>query len=413
MNRLLFWLASAVVGYTYVGFPLLVLARARLRPRPHRTADITPSVTIVIAAHDEAAAIGARVDNLLELDYPADRLQVVIASDGSTDATVAEGTRRGDPRVTVLDLGRVGKAAALNAAVAAAHGEILVFSDANTAYAPDAVRALVRPFADPTVGGVAGNQVYLSGSATQGDGGDPGAASAVGVGERSYWDLDRIVKDAESLGGSVISATGAIYAMRRDHFRAVPDGVTDDFVTSTRVIDQGRRLVFEPRAVAFEPVAGSSGREYRRKVRIMTRGLRGVAVARRLLDPRRTGFYAVQLLTHKVLRRLMVVPLLVVALVTPGLWRRGPVYRLAALGQLAVYGLGAAGLALRDRPAGRKPWFAIPAFFCLVNIASLHALWNLLSGERIDRWQPARRTDLPATPDPTATDDDGFEEPAA
>lgn len=409
MSRLLFWLASALVAWTYLGFPLLVLARARLRPRPHRTADITPSVTVVIAAHEEAAAIGARIDNLLALDYPADRLQVVVASDGSTDATVAEARRRGDPRVTVLDLGRVGKAAALNAAVAAAQGEVLVFSDANTAYAPDAVRALVRPFADPEVGGVAGNQVYLSAA----DGGDPAAASAVGVGERSYWDLDRIVKEAESLGGSVISATGAIYAMRREHFRAVPDGVTDDFVTSTRVIDQGRRLVFEPRAVAFEPVAGSSGREYRRKVRIMTRGLRGVAVARRLLDPRRTGFYAVQLWTHKVLRRLMVVPLLLVAVATPGLWRHGPVYRLAALGQLAVYGLGAAGLAVRDRPAGRRPWFAIPAFFCLVNIASLHALWNLLTGERIDRWQPVRRTDLPGTPDPATNDDDDLEEPAA
>jgi hypothetical protein len=176
-------------------------------------------------------------------------------------------------------------------------------------------------------------------------------------------------------------------------FVEVPDGVTDDFVTSTRVIAAGRRLVFEPDAVALEPVAGSSAREYRRKVRIMTRGLRGVAVARGLLDPRRTGFYAVQLLTHKVLRRLMAIPLLVIGVTSVALWDDGPIYKVAVIGQAGVYGMGAAGLALRERPAGRRPWFAIPAFFVLVNVASLHAAWNLLTGRRIDRWQPARRTE--------------------
>jgi len=386
----LFWLATALVVYTYVGFPLLVLARARLRPRPHRTADITPSVSVIIAAHDESASIGARVDNLLALDYPKDRLEFVIASDGSTDATVAEARRRSDPRIRVLDLPRTGKATALNSAVAASSGEILVFSDANTAYAPDAVRSLVRSFADAEVGGVAGNQVYLKASAGIGPA-DPGAATAIGVGERSYWDFDRLVKDAESLGGSVISATGAMYAIRRGLFVAIPDGVTDDFTTSTRVIAAGRRLVFEPAAVAYEPVAGSSGREYGRKVRIMTRGLRGVAVARQLLDPRRHGFYALQLLTHKVLRRLMAIPLLVILVTSLFLWDAGWIYRVALLGQLAVHGMALLGLLLRDRPAGRRPWFALPAFFLLVNVASLHAAWNLVSGRRIDRWQPARR----------------------
>jgi cellulose synthase/poly-beta-1,6-N-acetylglucosamine synthase-like glycosyltransferase len=386
----LFWVATAVVIYTYVGFPILVLLRARFRPRPHTQAAITPEVSVIIAAHDEGASIGGRVDNLLALDYPHDRLEVVIASDGSTDRTVAETGLRGDPRVRVLDLPRTGKATALNKAVAASSGEILVFSDANTAYAPDAIRMLVRSFADPTVGGVAGNQLYLPATTKAGPT-DPGAATAVGVGERSYWDFDRIVKDAESLGGSVISATGAIYAIRRELFREVPDGVTDDFVTSTRVIAAGRRLVFEPAAVAYEPVAGSSGREYSRKVRIMTRGLRGVAVARDLLDPGRHGFYALQLLTHKVLRRLMAIPLLVILVTSLFLWDDGLIYRLALVGQVLVYGLGTVGLLLRDHAAGRRPWFAIPAFFLLVNIASLHALWNLVSGRRIDRWQPVRR----------------------
>ncbi len=330
MNQALFWLAGALVGWTYAGFPALVVLRARLRPRPHARADITPSVSVVIAAHDEEASIGERVDNLLALDYPADCLEIVIASDGSTDGTAATAARRGDPRVRVLDLPRVGKAAALNSAVEASKGSIIVFSDANTTFASDAVRVLVRSFADDEVGGVAGNQVYGS------DSPEAHRATAAGVGERRYWDMDRLVKLAESRGGNVISATGAIYAVRRELFRPVPDGVTDDFVTSTQVVRQGRRLVFEPDAVAVEPVAGAGSREYGRKVRIMTRGLRGVATARELLDPRRSGFYALQLLTHKVLRRMVVVPLLVVAAVTPSLWNEGVIYRVAAVGQAAV-----------------------------------------------------------------------------
>jgi GT2 family glycosyltransferase len=391
VNRVIFWVAAAAVGWTYAGFPAFVVLRARLRPRPHEQADITPTVSVIIAAHDEQDVIGARVDNLLALDYPPDRLEIVIASDGSTDGTATLAAGRGDPRVRVLDLPRVGKATALNSAVAASAGSILVFSDANTAFAADAVRVLVRSFADDEVGGVAGNQLYLRDGAAGGVEG----ATAAGVGERRYWDMDRVVKVAESRGGNVISATGAIYALRRELFRPVPDGVTDDFVTSTQVVRQGRRLVFEPGAVAVEPVAGASRREYGRKVRIMTRGLRGVAAARELLDPRRSGFYAIQLLTHKVLRRLMVVPLVVVAAVTPSLWNDGAIYRAAAVGQVAVYGLGAAGLALRDHPAGRRPWFALPAFFCLVNIASVHAVWNLLTGRRIDRWRPTRDPVLP------------------
>ena len=396
MSAFLFWLATGLIGYTYAGFPVLVMLRAKLRPRPHRTADVTPSVSVVIAAHDEERSIGDRVDNLLAVDYPTDCLEIVIASDGSTDRTVAQARRRDDPRVHVLDLPRTGKADALNAAVTASTGEILVFSDANTAYAPDAIRQLVRSFADPEVGGVAGNQVYLP-AAEMGGPANPITATAVGAGERTYWDFDRLLKDAESLGGSVISATGAIYAIRRELFRAVPDGVTDDFMTSTRVIAAGRRLVFEPAAVALEPVAGSSRGEYRRKVRIMTRGLRGVALARELLDPRRFGFYAVQLFTHKVLRRLMAIPLLVIAATSAALWDSGPIYRLAVLGQAAVYGLGAIGLALRGHRYGRRPWFSLPAFFLLVNVASLHAAWNLVTGRRIDRWQPAR-AEMPVEP---------------
>jgi glycosyltransferase involved in cell wall biosynthesis len=388
MIRLLFWSALATIAYTYVVFPLLVFARAALRPRPPRAGPIEPSVSVVMAAYNEEAAIRARLDNLVAVDYPADRLEIIVASDGSDDATVDIINGYHAHGVRVLALGRVGKAEALNAAVAEAGGDILVFTDANTMFEHGALRALVAPFADPEVGGAAGDQRYLPAT---GQGNDAG-------GERSYWDFDRRIKLAESVAGSTVAATGAIYAIRRELFEPVRAGVTDDFITSTAVIARGRRLVFAADAAAWEPVAPSNRLEYRRKVRIMTRGLRGVAARRALLDPRRTGFYAIQLASHKVLRRLMAVPLLVVGLGAPLLWGQGAFYQLATIGAAAVAGLGAVGLGAPRSRLGRHRIAALAAFFVLVNVASLEAVWNLLTGRRIDRWEPRRTVGQGADP---------------
>jgi glycosyltransferase involved in cell wall biosynthesis len=386
IGRLAFWAAAGTIVFTYLGAPLLILARAVLRPRPVATGDIEPSVSIVLAAHDEAGSIGARLTNLAALDYPADCLEVIVASDGSTDATVERARGVAGERTTILDLPRVGKAAALDAAVSRATGDVVVFTDANTAFAPAAVRALVRPLADPSVGGVAGNQVYL-----------PAGAAPEAVGERGYWDLDRMLKRAESAAGSTVSATGAIYALRRDLVPPILAGVTDDFYTSTAVIDRGFRLVFAEDAIAYEPPAPSSRAEYRRKVRIMSRGFRGVLARRALLDPRRTGFYAIQLGWHKLLRRLMAVPLLVLALSSIGLARSGRLYGLAALAQLAAYGAATIGIVAPRSALGRTRVAALAAFFVLVNAASLDAAIAVLRGRRIERWDPQRADGPPGT----------------
>jgi hypothetical protein len=188
----------------------------------------------------------------------------------------------------------------------------------------------------------------------------------------------------------VISATGAIYAVRRSLFDGVPVGVTDDFAVSTNVIERGRRLVFAPDAIAYEPVASDERREYRRKVRIMTRGLNGVILRRRLLDPRRSGFYALQLLTHKVLRRLMVLPLAVLAVASVGAWRDGWFYRLAAIAQAAVYGAGSAALLAPATRLGRLRPARVAGFFILVNVAAAHACLNIVRGRQITSWRPDR-----------------------
>lgn len=373
-----FWAAVGAVVYSYVGFPLLVLVRSWLSPRPWVPATDAGNlaVTVVIAAHNEESVIAGKIRTVLAQDYGG-RVDCLVVSDGSDDRTVDEACSvDGGSRVTVIDAPRLGKAGALNLAIAQVTGDVIVFTDANSALAPDAVRQLIAPFADPEVGGVAGDQRYIG----------RGAESA---GERSYWSLDRLMKVAESNAGNVISATGALYAIRRDLAIDVPEGVTDDFTISTAVIDQGRRLVFAEHAIAYEPPAAGLDDEYQRKVRVMTRGLRAVMLRRRLLDPRLTGFYALQLFSHKLLRRLSVVPLLV-AIGSALVLRRRPGYRVpAAMGTALVVATGTGAL-LSKSPLKGNRLVSLSSYFGMVNLAALHALWNVSTGKQIRRWTPQR-----------------------
>lgn len=371
MARTVIVLAASVLAWTHVVFPIVLIARARARLKPVVRRPIQPKVSVIVAAHNEGREIGQRLDNLASQTYPTECLDVVVASDGSTDDTVAKAAGR--HHVRVLDLPRVGKPAALNAAVRVASGEILVFTDANTEFAPNAISALVMPFADPHVGAVAGDQQYVAGSD--------------GAGERGHWALDRILKQAESAGGSAVSATGAIYAIRRELVDDVPSGVTDDFFISTGSVSRGYRLVFEPDAVARERVAPGDRSEYSRKVRIITQGLTALVLRRSLFDVRRHGFYSLQLLTHKVLRRLSVLPLLAMALATAAGARNDRWMRLLLVPQALIYGLGALGIASGSR-APQSRLIALPTFLCLSNAAALHALVNVLRGRRIAQWEP-------------------------
>jgi cellulose synthase/poly-beta-1,6-N-acetylglucosamine synthase-like glycosyltransferase len=250
MTIILFWSAVLLILYTYIGFPLFILLRGLLWGRPDQYDEHTtlPSVSIVISAYNEAKTIAEKLDNILSLEYPREKLEIVIASDGSTDGTNEIVEQYKELGVKFLPLPHHGKSAALNAAVATAKGEILVFSDANSIYKTDAIQKLIRPFADSKVGGVAGNQIYRADIS--------GGSSSHG--ERAYWSFDRILKISQSKSGHTLAATGAIYAIRRSLFQPIPDGVSDDFVTSTRVIAQGYRLVFAPDAIAYEPVAATS-----------------------------------------------------------------------------------------------------------------------------------------------------------
>lgn len=377
-----FWICIASIVYVYVLFPAMIILRGSLGGESNQYSDVSPLpfVSVIIAAYNEAKTIRKKLENLISLDYPKDRIEFVIASDGSKDGTDAIIREYEEQGVKLLSLPRQGKAAALNSAVMSSSGEILVFSDANSMYEREAIRILVRPFADSEVGGAAGNQSYLS----------EREVSTEDVGERTYWKFDRILKLFQGRAGNVISATGAIYAIRRALFQYIPDGVTDDFFTSTGVIAQGYRLTFVPDAVAYEPVSESNEAEFLRKVRIITRGLRAVLVRRQLLNPLRYGFYSLQLISHKVLRRVVVFPLLVLLATSLSIWEFGTIYRAVALGQLAFYFCGFIGLLFRDTKLRGLKIFALPFYFCMVNAAAFVAVTNVLRGHNINRWEPQR-----------------------
>ena len=380
------WFSLASLVYAYLGFPLLLMLLAALRRRRVLRQPITPPVSLIIAAYNEEACIEERINNALQTDYPAERLEILVASDGSTDRTESIVQQYAESGVRLLRLPRRGKLAALTDAVAAARGEIVVFSDANTMVERGALRALVRNFADPAVGGAAGYTGYRIKAGSE----------SSSRGENLYWRYDTWLKKLETRCGSVVSAHGGLYAIRRALYSAPRDtAVTDDFVISTGVIEQGRRLVFEPEARAWEFAVASADREFQRRIRIMTAGLRATALRWRLLNPLRYGFYSVVLGTHKVVRRLVPVSLLVLLAASVLLRDRGAIYSSALAAQLSFYGLAALGLAARGARVGRSKVLYVPFFFCMANTAALLSLIKFLRGHRIVSWEPHRH-DAPA-----------------
>jgi cellulose synthase/poly-beta-1,6-N-acetylglucosamine synthase-like glycosyltransferase len=386
IGEVLFWSSATAILWTTVGFPLVVAGWGAVRRRRVLRKDVEPSVSVVIAAHNEEEGIGRKIANTLDLDYPSALLEVIVASDGSTDRTVPIAQGFADRGVRVLSLPRRGKIPTLDEAVASATGDILLFTDANTNLDRRALRALVRNFADPEVGGVCGNQIVRL----------AGDEDSVAGGERLYWGYDKKLKALESASGSIVSADGAIYAIRRGLYeRPSSPLLNDDFAISTKVVERGHRLVFEKDALAWETASALAGHEFERKVRILSRGFRSVLAARTLLNPFRYGFYSLVLFTHKVLRRLT--PLFLAGLLAGSILAldRGRFYVLGATFQLGFYAIATVGGIARSTPWGKHRLIGAPFFFCLANAAALVGLSHVISGKRIEVWQPRRRDATP------------------
>jgi poly-beta-1,6-N-acetyl-D-glucosamine synthase len=366
--KCIFWGSALFVGYAFVGYPALLFLRSRWRARPVLKARILPSVSVVMAVHNEAEVLPAKLSNLAGLDYPADRLEIIVTSDGSTDATekiVAAGTS--DRLRLVAAPQREGKASALNRGMQAARGEIILFTDARQLIRADAIQQLVANFADPWVGCVSGELILGQLEAS-------GSSEGFGL----YWRLEKKIRQWESLTGSVIGATGALYAARRDLLVPLPKGtILDDVYLPMQVARRGRRVVFEPQALAFDRVA-TSQREFRRKVRTLTGNYQLVQLAPWLLTPSNPLLW--NYVSHKILR--LLAPFSLTALLISSLFLRAPLYEAAIVLQVAFYALGALTIFGRPRPAIIARLADAAAAFVVLNAAAAVALYFFLIGKR-------------------------------
>ena len=362
MLEILFWVCAGLLTWTYVGYPGVLLARgARAPQRLQPALAEPPAVAAVLAVRNAELLLPARVANLLAQDYPADRLAVAIVMNGCTDRTrdVAERLAAEHAgRITVLESPAAeGKAGALNRGVAAAAAaDVIVFADARQTFAPDVVRRLAAAVLQPGVGAVSGRLQIAAGD----------AAGAEGM--RRYWSVETRLREAESRTGSVMGVTGAIYAIRRDAFVPIPAGtILDDVYLPLQIVLDGRRVLLDPGAVAFDTASGTEASEYRRKVRTLLGNLQLVRLDPRLVQPWRGSLFF-RFISHKLLR--VFTPLFVMGMAGTGVLLGGPVYLTAALGILAVLLLGAAGLLFSLRP------LAVPAALLMIQIAALDALFR-------------------------------------
>jgi cellulose synthase/poly-beta-1,6-N-acetylglucosamine synthase-like glycosyltransferase len=293
--EIVFWSSVTALVYTYLGYPVLLMLVARFRTRPVQRAEWTPSVSVIISAYNEERDLATKLENTLALDYPTDHLQIIVSSDSSTDRTdeIARGfASRGVELHRQPE--RLGKTAGQNAAVELASGQIILFCDATTHYNADVLRALVPSFADPTVGCVAGRLIYVDQT-----------SSSVGRGARSYWGYETFLKQHESRVCSLIGASGCLYAVRRSAYVPLHNEACSDFIIATKMVEQGLRAVFEAGAVCTEDTNRRTDKELGMRVRVITQTFTDLWRHRSMLNPLRSGFYAVQLWSHKIMRYLV------------------------------------------------------------------------------------------------------------
>jgi cellulose synthase/poly-beta-1,6-N-acetylglucosamine synthase-like glycosyltransferase len=383
IDRVLFWGSLLLLFHAYFGYGLAMRLWAALQPRPVLRRRVEPRVTVVVAAHDEAEAIEARLRNLLDLDYPADRLEVLVGSDGSRDGTGWRARRIADPRVQVFEFEtRRGKPSVLNDLVARARGDVILFADARQRFERHALRALVAPFADARVGAV-GGALRIGGS-----------GGALGAGAGAYRRLDDALRADESWVDSTVGLSGAIYAVRAALVDPLPaDIILDDVFTPMRVTRKGYRVVFEPQARAFDRAPASPREEFTRKVRTLAGNLQLFRREPWLLNPLRNRLFF-QTLSHKGLRLLGPL-LLALMLVASVRLAPGSPFAVLLYGQAAFYAAATAGWLLRDLPqVPRLLGFAYT--FCLFNAAAAVALarFVFLRGQPVT-W---RKTGLRPTP---------------
>lgn len=374
--KYVFWLAAALVGYSYLGYPAWLWLRSRWSPRPVRRGFVdSPAVSAVMVVRNEEAVIARKLENLLTLDYPQAKLDVVVVSDGSSDRTaaiLADYARDSEVRTRVRILTKPvsqGKAAGLNDAIKLATGEVLLFTDARQQIESGALRFLIENFADPDVGAVSGELML----------GDP-TSGETGKGMGLYWRVEKIIRELESASGSVVGATGAIYCARRRLLDAspLPEGaILDDVLLPMQIVRQGSRVIFDSRARAWDSPDLGEGREFSRKVRTLSGNYQLLQLAPWLLSSQNTIRF--EFVSHKLSR--LAVPFALLALLIASIFLPQPLYRAALGAQLAFYALSlAAFTGVKIGPLSR---LADPArTFVILNSAAIVAFINFVTGRK-------------------------------
>lgn len=377
--EILFWLLIGLAAYVYIGYPIALFVLSHLFFRPIRKDDFTPSVSVIIAAYNEEQDLPAKLDNMLLLDYPKEKLEIIVASDCSTDNT-DEIVRGYSEHGIILNRQerRLGKTWAQQQAAKNSSGEILVFSDATTIYQPDAIRKIVRSFADPEVGCVAGQLVYVD-----------KASTAVGKGCQSYWSYEKFLKTCESRLGSLIGVSGCLYAVRRICQVRLSSQMIDDFVIATEIHLQGLRTVYEPEAISMEDTNKQGKDELRMRIRVISQTLRALNKYQEVFSLARHGMFAFQMISHKALR--YVVPFLLIGalIINWLLITESTIYYSTFLGQTALYFSAFVGWAAERLKIKIGP-LAIPYYFMLVNVASIGGILRFMNGGTQVVWEPLR-----------------------
>ena len=379
MIEILFWTACMTLVYVYVLFPVLVRQLASRFGAIVSEADLPLSVSIVVTAYNEEKGILAKLENLFALDYPRDLVDIIVASDASSDATDQLVRDCGSDRVQLLRVeGRRGKTNCQNAAAAIARGEILVFTDATTHLDARALRALVRRFHSADVGCVAGRLLYVSRT-----------ESVTGQGGEAYWDYEIKLRMAESALGSLVGVSGCLYAVRRSAYRAINPALISDFVISMKMREQSLRTVLAVDAVCYEETLNRGTQEMSMRVRVAIRSINALICERRFLNPWRYGLFAWQLWSHKLLRYASPFLWLIALGANVALAPKHLFYTALLACQLIVILAGALGFALQSRLA-KLGMLSQPYYFLLTNIASFLAALRYMKGERMVTWKPLR-----------------------
>ncbi|HEX8370373.1 MAG TPA: glycosyltransferase family 2 protein [Pyrinomonadaceae bacterium] len=377
--QIIFWTSVAALFYVYAGYPLLVYLISRAFPKNVRRAAFAPDVTILITAYNEEKDIRRKLENTLRIDYPPEKLEILVASDGSTDATEKIVREFSNRNVKLFrQEGRVGKTFTQNKAVEKARGEIILFSDATTDYNRDVLQKILPNFADESVGCAAGKLIYVDDS-----------KSTVGKGAKSYWNYETFLKESESRACSLIGASGCLYAVRKSAYQPMYAEACSDFLVCTVLFRQGLRSVYESEAICTEQTNQQANKEMQMRVRVISQTFTDLWRNRDMLNPLKSGFYAVQLISHKLLRYAVPVFLALILFSTAVLAAHSIFYSLIFLFQTAFY-LMAFAAWLLERSGVKLGILAMPLYFVLANIASVIAFYKFLRGERYTRWEPIR-----------------------